>query len=100
MHSCIYRARTDVQSIVHVHPRFVVLMSVLGMKLTPMAAGPTDVPVYPHSKLIVTDEEGTGVAAPRGDKRAVMLAGHGAATAGSGLEESITTMLSLEQQCE
>lgn len=100
MHSCIYRARSNVQSIVHVHPRFVVLMSLLGMKLTPMAGALTDVPVYPHSKLIVTDEDGTGVAQTLGDRQAVMLAGHGAATTGSGLEESITTMLQLEQQCE
>jgi len=30
MHSCIYRARPDVQSVVHVHPQYTVTMSVLG----------------------------------------------------------------------
>ena len=29
IHSCIYKTRPDVQSVVHVHPRFIVLMSVL-----------------------------------------------------------------------
>ncbi|HEY7467432.1 MAG TPA: class II aldolase/adducin family protein, partial [Dehalococcoidia bacterium] len=36
MHSCIYRTYPQVQSIVHVHPRFVVVMSVLGLPLQPM----------------------------------------------------------------
>src|SRR5262245_42224496 len=36
IHSCIYKTRSDVQSVVHVHPRFIVLMSVLGIPLVPM----------------------------------------------------------------
>src|SRR5262245_20357803 len=36
IHSCIYKTRPDVQSVVHVHPRFIVLMSVLGITLAPI----------------------------------------------------------------
>src|SRR5438093_6388371 len=35
IHSCIYQARPDVQSVVHVHPKYTVLMSVLGKTLVP-----------------------------------------------------------------
>ncbi|MPZ13898.1 MAG: hypothetical protein GEU73_05665 [Chloroflexi bacterium] len=36
MHSCILRERPDVNSVVHVHPRYTVLMSVLQEQLGPM----------------------------------------------------------------
>src|ERR671926_1470809 len=35
IHSCIYQARPDVQSVVHVHPKFTVLLSVLGRPIRP-----------------------------------------------------------------
>ena len=36
IHSCIYKTRPDVQSVVHVHPRLIVLLSVLRIPLVPM----------------------------------------------------------------
>src|SRR6266581_964395 len=36
IHSCIYKTRPDVQSVVHVHTRFIVLMTVLRIPLVPM----------------------------------------------------------------
>jgi ribulose-5-phosphate 4-epimerase/fuculose-1-phosphate aldolase len=103
MHSCIYRARPDVQSVVHVHPRFTILMSVLGKTLRPMSNSGGQlvrkpIPIYPHNKLILTDEDGTGVATTLADGRAVLLKGHGAATVGNTMQESVTAMLHLEEQ--
>ena len=103
MHSCIYRARPDVQSVVHVHPRFTILMSVLGKTIRPMSNSGAHfvrkpIPTYPHNKLILTDEDGTGVANTLGDGRAVLLKGHGAATVGNTMQESVTGMLHLEEQ--
>lgn len=37
IHSCIYKNRLDVVSVVHVHPDYVVLMSVLENGIKPMA---------------------------------------------------------------
>src|SRR5437667_5840091 len=37
IHSCILRDRPDVQSVVHVHPKFTVLLSVLGTEIRPLA---------------------------------------------------------------
>ena len=103
MHSCIYRARPDVQSVVHVHPRFTILMSVLGKTIRPMSNSGAQfvrkaIPIYPHNKLILTDEDGSGVARTLGDGRAVLLKGHGAATVGNSMQESVTGMLHLEEQ--
>ena len=103
MHSCIYRARPEVQSVVHVHPRYTVVMSVLQKTLVPMCPEGIDLvrhtlPVYPHNKLILTDEDGTEVAETLGDAPAVLLLGHGAATVGKDLIQSVMNMFQLEEQ--
>lgn len=105
IHSCIYRARPDVQSIVHVHPKFTVVMSVLKATLVPMAQEGILVvrhplPVYPHSKVVTTEAEGQEVARLLGSGRAVILFGHGAVTADASLEQSVMTMIQLEHQAE
>src|SRR5499426_3557994 len=57
IHSCIYKTRPDVQSVVHVHPRLIVLTSVLGIALAPMCQEGIQLvrnplPLYPHVKTI------------------------------------------------
>jgi len=103
MHSCVYKVRPDVQSVVHAHPRFVVVMSVLQATIVPMCQEGIQLvrkplPVYPHVKTVWSDEEGMEVARTLGDSRAILLQGHGASTTGQSLEQSVTAMLHLEEQ--
>jgi ribulose-5-phosphate 4-epimerase/fuculose-1-phosphate aldolase len=103
MHSCIYRARPDVQSIVHVHPRFTIIMSILAKRLVPMCNEGNELvldplPIFPHSRLILSEPDREKVANILGMKKAIVLRGHGAATIGGSLEEAILTMLFLEEQ--
>jgi ribulose-5-phosphate 4-epimerase/fuculose-1-phosphate aldolase len=106
MHSCIYRAFPEVQSVVHAHPRFTILMSVLDKRLRPMRNEGArlvqkEIPTYPHSKLILTDEDGSGVAETlRSHGKAALLKGHGAVTTGASLEESVLNMVQLEEQAQ
>jgi ribulose-5-phosphate 4-epimerase/fuculose-1-phosphate aldolase len=106
MHSCIYRAFPEVQSVVHAHPRFTILMSVLEKRLRPMRNEGArlvqkEIPIYPHSKLILTDEDGSGVADTlRSHGKAALLKGHGAVTTGADLEESVMSMVQLEEQAQ
>ena len=103
MHSCILRERPDISSVTHVHPRFSIIMGILGIKMQAMCnegqqltrAG---IPVFPHSRLILGEEDGMGVVKAMGDSAAVMLRGHGAATVGHSVENSVMTMLQLEEQ--
>ena len=88
IHSCIYKNRPDVVSVVHVHPDYVVLMSVLQNGLKPMAQEGArlvtkPLPVYPHTKIITSEEEGQEVAHLLGNGEACLLLGHGAVTASS-----------------
>ena len=87
MHSCIYKARPEVQSVVHIHPRYVVLMSVLEQPLMPICQEGIQMvreplPVYPHVKTVWSDDEGTEVARLMGSAPAIILPGrpHGATT--------------------
>ena len=103
IHSSIYRDHPEVQSVVHVHPRFAVLMSVLSVALRPMCQEGAQIvrrplPVYPHMKTIQSDEEGREVAGLLGDFRAILLRGHGAITVGKSLSEAVLGMAQLEEQ--
>jgi L-fuculose-phosphate aldolase len=103
IHSCIYKTQPQVNSVVHVHPRYTVLLSVLGVTIVPMCqeGAPlvrNPLKVYPHVKTIQTDEEGMDLAILMGSDKAILMLGHGAVTTGATLEESVTTMLQLEEQ--
>ena len=105
MHSCVYKLRPDVQSVVHVHPRYVVTMSVLGATIVPMCISGLrlvrhPLPVYPHTKVVQSDEEGTTVANLLGQQSAILLFGHGATTVGRSVEESVMNMIWLEEQAQ
>jgi ribulose-5-phosphate 4-epimerase/fuculose-1-phosphate aldolase len=85
IHSCLYQRRPDVVSVVHVHPDYVVLMSVLEQGLKPMAQEgiglvTTPLPVYPRTKIITSEAEGQEVARLLGNGVACLLLGHGAVT--------------------
>jgi len=105
MHSCIYQVRTDVLSVVHVHPTFTVLLSTLKQTIKPIAQEGVQIvrkplPLYPHTKTVVSDEEGKEVAKLLGDGQAVLLLGHGATTVGRTPEESVMRMIHLEHQAQ
>jgi len=103
MHSCLYRTRPDVQGVVHSHPRYAVVMGILGATLVPMCNEGIDLvrkplPVYPHNKIILSDEEGMDVVNAMGDGAAVLLFGHGATTSGASVDQAVMNMWLLEEQ--
>ena len=103
MHSCLYRERPEVQSITHTHPRFTNVMALLKARLKPMSNEGHqlvrhDIPVFPHSRLILSEEDGMQVVRAMGRSPALILRGHGAVTVGNSLEQSVMAMLHLEEQ--
>src|SRR5262245_57346998 len=105
IHACIYKTRPDIQAIVHVHPRYTILMSVITGALKPMRQEGAQLlrdplPIYPHVKTIQTDSEGTEVATLLGKNPAVLLRGHGAVTTGKDLSEAVMGMAQLEEQAQ
>lgn len=103
IHACIYKTHPDVHSVVHVHPRYTILMSVLTGTLKPMCQEGAELvrqalPIYPHVKTIQSDAEGMEVATLLGESKAMLLYGHGAVTTGKNLSEAVMGMARLEEQ--
>jgi ribulose-5-phosphate 4-epimerase/fuculose-1-phosphate aldolase len=103
IHSSIYRGRPDVQSVAHAHPDYTVLVTALGKSIVPlaqegMAVVAKPMPVYPHAKVVQTDEEGREVARLLADGRALLMLGHGATTTGETVESAVLALAHLEHQ--
>lgn len=105
IHASVFKARPDVQSVVHVHPPFAVMLTVLGLPIVPLVLEGIrlvrhPLPVYPRTALITSSEHGTEMARVLGDAPAVHLLGHGVTTVGRTMEEAVMAAWQLEHQAE
>jgi len=105
IHARIYKARPDVQAVVHVHPRFTTVLTVLEKRIVCMCNEGNrlvrnPLPVWRHQKLVINEEDGRDLASALGAHQAVLMFGHGATTTGKTVEEAVTSMLHLEHQAE
>jgi ribulose-5-phosphate 4-epimerase/fuculose-1-phosphate aldolase len=102
IHSEIFAARPDVNSVIHTHPTHTVALSATGRRLRPISQGGAvfadGLPVYAETMdLIRTAEMGRGVARALGPHRAVLLRCHGLAMTGRTLEEAVVLCVMLEE---
>ncbi|QHI99229.1 aldolase [Xylophilus rhododendri] len=101
-HSWVYRARPDVNCIVHTHAAHT---AALGMLERPLQISHMDncvlyedVAFVPHWPGIpVGNEEGELISAALGDKRALMLAHHGLLIAAASVEEAVVLGIAFER---
>lgn len=103
-HSWIYRARPDVQCIVHTHPFHVAALSMLEV---PLVVSQMDIapPLYDDCAFLPPDwpgvpvgnEEGEIISAAIGDKKAILLAHHGHVVAGASVEEACSLAVLIER---
>jgi ribulose-5-phosphate 4-epimerase/fuculose-1-phosphate aldolase len=89
--------------VVHVHPRFIVLLTTLGQPIKPMCQEGIQLvrqplPMYPHVKTIQTNAEGMEVATLLEGYNALLRRGHGTTTSGKDLEGAVMHMLQVEEQ--
>lgn len=101
-HSWIYRARPDVQCIVHTHAFHVAALSMLETPLVVSHMDTTalydDVAVLPFWPGVpVGNEEGDTIAKALGDKKAILLAHHGQIIAGASIEEACSLGVLIER---
>jgi L-fuculose-phosphate aldolase len=101
-HSWIYRARPDVQCIVHTHAFHVAALSMLEAPLVISHMDTT--PLYDDCAFLakwpgvpVGNEEGEIITAALGDKKAVLLAHHGQVVAGASIEEACSLGILIER---
>jgi 3,4-dihydroxyphthalate decarboxylase len=104
IHTAIYRARPEVNAVVHVHPTAVVLFTICNKPLLPLygAYDPSSlalalegIPTYERSILISTPELGTELARAIGQSSTCMMRGHGITTVGASVEEAALAAIHL-----
>jgi ribulose-5-phosphate 4-epimerase/fuculose-1-phosphate aldolase len=99
MHTSIYKARPDVQCILHYHPDEVVLVAAAGQGIKVIANYGVDfyrgTPIYDSPLLIRTPQLGDKVAATLGDHSAVLLRGHGGTVVATDLDRLLRLGLNL-----
>ena len=111
IHAEIYRARPDVNSIVHTHAPTVVLMGTIGEPLLPIyhMGGfiGSGLPVFDIRKsfgmtsMLVNDAaKGKALAQALGDKPAAFMRGHGGVTVGTNIKHSVGRSVYLKVNAE
>jgi len=99
LHAEIYRARPDVSAIMHTHPKWSTLLSMVGAAFRPVfpqGALLGDVPVLDSPLSINTRGMGERVAAALGSGPAVLLKSHGAVVVGADVLECFARTVYLE----
>lgn len=106
IHTEIYRARPDVQAVVHTHQRAATLLGVVGGDLLPVLHVPAVVtdggtmPTWPCPLLVTDRELGKDMAAALGAAGLCHLQGHGIVSAAADVRRATVTAIALEQLAE
>jgi L-fuculose-phosphate aldolase len=102
IHTCIYRARPDVGSVIHIHPFWAGVLALANVPIAPIskdgclfADGVTILDRFPL--FIGDDEIGTAAADALGTRKALLHRGHGAIVVGRTIEEATITAVFLER---
>lgn len=105
LHAWIYRLRPDVESVIHMHPRSALLLTICGIGITPIYGAygqgarlaAEGVPTYGSSLTISDNDRGRDFAQFMGEHRACLMRGHGVATTGASIEDAGVTTLRLKE---
>jgi ribulose-5-phosphate 4-epimerase/fuculose-1-phosphate aldolase len=102
LHTAVYRARPDVGSVIHTHPPYATALGATSAELQLLnhdAVLFKDGLAYfdDTAELIVSPAQGDAVAQALGDKRAVMMRGHGVLMTGKSVPWAVYGALTLER---
>ena len=104
IHAAVYKARPDVNSVIHCHARYSILVGLLENGLVPFnrearmfADG---VPIFHESRGINDFALAGRMVEDLGPRWATFLRGHGIVVAGPGIEGACITAIQLERACQ
>ncbi len=105
IHSEIYRARPDVNCVIHSHPMHTVAFSNTGQKMLALSQGGAifkdALPVFTDTiDLVRGKDTGAAVARCLGPHQAVLMRSHGISMAASGTAACVVLCVSLEEACQ
>jgi len=105
IHSEVYRRRPEVGAVIHTHPLISTVFGSTDHELQPITHEgslfvPPAVPRYAETTaLIVTKDQGAGVAAALGSHRVLFMRNHGIVIAGRSVPEAVVMAIILEKAC-
>jgi ribulose-5-phosphate 4-epimerase/fuculose-1-phosphate aldolase len=105
IHTCIYRARPDIQAVVHTHQPMATVMGIGSAPIHPVLHVGSEllerpVPVWPCAKLVTDRGLGEQLAKALGDHALVLLQGHGITSVAGTVQQATINAIHLEQQAE
>jgi len=105
MHLAIYRARPEINSVIHSHPLWVVVLTACDKPLAGMYGAfdgdaalrllEEGVPTFHGSQTITDDTMASEFLSVMGNRRACLLRGHGMTVAGASVEDATATSLTV-----
>lgn len=100
-HTAVYKARPDVNAVVHAHPTMATAFGIAGVNILPVgnrgAIFAPEVPILAFDKQIDTPERGDMVARAIGRGCAVVLKNHGVVVASDTIENVCISLFALEE---
>jgi ribulose-5-phosphate 4-epimerase/fuculose-1-phosphate aldolase len=102
IHTCIYRARPEVQSVIHTHQPMATIMGVADQPILPILHVESPlvefgVPVWPCAKLVTDNELGDQLAQALGDHPTAILQGHGIVSVAGTVQDATIGAIHLER---
>ena len=101
VHQAIYKAREDVQAVMHFHSPYIILLSVVGQTIQPMHNYSVifyeGVPLFEATGQVESPERAGDIARTLGSSKAVILRGHGAVVVAQSVPEVCILSLYLEE---
>ena len=103
IHAEVYRARPDVNAVMHTHPRWSTLLTIAGAQLKPVCAHGAllgDVTMMDSPLSVNTRPMGQKLAATLGRGRAALLKSHGGVVVGTDIVECFALAAYLEENAQ
>jgi 3-hydroxy-2-methylpyridine-4,5-dicarboxylate 4-decarboxylase len=104
IHTALHAARQDALAVAHLHTPYATLFTIAKREFKPVtlqgAIFSEGVPLYPEAQLITTPARASSLLKIMGEKRAVLLRGHGIVVAGKNLQEVLFASLVLEDDAK
>ena len=104
IHTALHGAREDALAVAHLHTPYATLFAIAKREFQPVtlqgAIFSDGVPLYPQAQLITTPARGESLLKVIGNKRAVLLRGHGIVVVGKNLQEVLFASLVLEDDAK
>lgn len=109
IHGEIFKARPEVNCVVHAHPPYILRCGIAGVELRPifgafdpsaMSIAANGIPVYPRSITVTKNEYAHDMIGIMGDKSVCLMRGHGITAVGGTIAQATVRAIKMEALAE